>query len=492
MTAQNMGKKILTDAGYDVIAVSNGAAAAKKILEQPPDIAILDVHMPGYTGFEVCAKIRAAHETAKMPVLLTVGKMEPYSPQDGARVKADGVIVKPFEASDLTAAVERLSQKLKPAQPEILPPAMKTPPPHPAEFKDESYLAWKQEAPTHAEETDERSSPKAPAGEYQHTMRLDPAQIAAMLKVGPSKGESSSPEPTPATEEFNVAAPAHSAEEFAVAPAPEPEPATANIPAFGVDVAEPATTAEVPSYMAHYLASEPAESVETVSATAETVAIRLPDFKAAVEPAFEPVASAASASAADDMAETVVIPRDALLQHLTPPAVPAPPVAAAEGLELTAAPAHDAPVGQESGLEPTLQTSEAPTMIMKDPALVTDPHRSTMDFVTQFGAGEPGLSEELLRSMGSATGEQGKPVTVDDFDARVNAAMTSFAEPSADLSTLLQAASSPGPEAEVVPASPSFEIPAAAEENAFIAGSSNETSTLPTVNEPEIDADGFE
>src|SRR5579872_5990586 len=115
MTAQNMGKKILTDAGYDVIAVSNGAAAAKKILEQPPDIAILDVHMPGYTGFEVCAKIRAAHETAKMPVLLTVGKMEPYSVEDGARVKADGVIIKPFEASVLLATVRNLAERLGPA-----------------------------------------------------------------------------------------------------------------------------------------------------------------------------------------------------------------------------------------------------------------------------------------------------------------------------------------------------------------------------------------
>src|SRR5207253_7814436 len=74
MTAQNMGKKILTDAGYDVIAVSNGAAAVKKIAEHKPDIIILDVYMPGYTGLEVCEKVRASIETLKTPVLLTVGK----------------------------------------------------------------------------------------------------------------------------------------------------------------------------------------------------------------------------------------------------------------------------------------------------------------------------------------------------------------------------------------------------------------------------------
>src|ERR1700680_1766105 len=108
MTAQNMGKKILTDAGYEVIAVSNGAAAAKKLADKP-DIIIVDVFMPGYSGLEICQKVRAAHATAKTPVILTVGKMEPYKPEDGAKVKADGVVIKPFEASDLLAVVQKFA-----------------------------------------------------------------------------------------------------------------------------------------------------------------------------------------------------------------------------------------------------------------------------------------------------------------------------------------------------------------------------------------------
>ena len=71
MTAQKMGKEILTGAGYEVIAVSNGAAAAKKLAEKP-DICVLDIIMPGYTGIEICEKIRASIETAKMPVLAPI------------------------------------------------------------------------------------------------------------------------------------------------------------------------------------------------------------------------------------------------------------------------------------------------------------------------------------------------------------------------------------------------------------------------------------
>jgi len=114
MTAQNMGKKILTEAGYEVVAVSNGAAAVKKIAEQKPDIIILDIYMPGYTGLEVCDKVRSSVETLKTPVLLTVGKMEPYRTEDANRVKADGVIIKPFEASDLLAVVKKLEERIVP------------------------------------------------------------------------------------------------------------------------------------------------------------------------------------------------------------------------------------------------------------------------------------------------------------------------------------------------------------------------------------------
>ena len=112
MTAQNLAKKILTDVGYDVVAVSNGAAAIKKIGTERPDLLILDIYMPGYTGLEVCEKIKAAADTANTPVLLTVAPMEPYDPADGNRVRADGVILKPFEARDLVPAVEKLQEQV--------------------------------------------------------------------------------------------------------------------------------------------------------------------------------------------------------------------------------------------------------------------------------------------------------------------------------------------------------------------------------------------
>ncbi len=106
--AQNMGKKILIDAGYDVLTVSNGLEALRKIADTMPDIAILDIFMPGYTGLEICERLRAKAATAELPVILTVGKLEPYRPGDGKQVGSNAVIVKPFAAAELIAAVRSL------------------------------------------------------------------------------------------------------------------------------------------------------------------------------------------------------------------------------------------------------------------------------------------------------------------------------------------------------------------------------------------------
>src|SRR5205085_5893713 len=158
MTAQKMGLKILADAGHVVIAVSNGAAAVKKIASERPDMAVLDIYMPGYTGLEVCERVRAAQETAKIPVLLTVGKMEmgTFKPEDAKRVKADGVIIKPFEASDLLAAIKKIEEQLS------APPVVEAPP---ADYErtmkinvaellkqDTSYQEWQVSADEHKDE----------------------------------------------------------------------------------------------------------------------------------------------------------------------------------------------------------------------------------------------------------------------------------------------------------------------------------------------------
>src|SRR5437870_494679 len=109
-----MGRRILADAGDEVIYVNNITAALKKIAEHKPDLVDLDVYMPGYSGLEVCQRIKDTTETARVPVLLTVGKLEPFKPDEAKRARADAFIVKPFEASELLSALGKLEDKIVP------------------------------------------------------------------------------------------------------------------------------------------------------------------------------------------------------------------------------------------------------------------------------------------------------------------------------------------------------------------------------------------
>jgi CheY-like chemotaxis protein len=116
VTAQNMGRKILSDAGYDVVLVNNGSAALKKVAELKPDLIVLDVYMPGYSGLEVCQRLKDSPDTERIPVLLTVGKLEPFKSEEARRVRADAYIIKPFEASELLSAMARMEDRMVPGQ----------------------------------------------------------------------------------------------------------------------------------------------------------------------------------------------------------------------------------------------------------------------------------------------------------------------------------------------------------------------------------------
>jgi DNA-binding response OmpR family regulator len=127
VTAQNMGRRILVEAGYEVVTVNNGSAALKKIAEHNPDLIVLDVYMPGYSGLEVCQRLKAAPDTSTIPVLLTVGKLEPFKAEEAKKVFADAFIVKPFEATELINTLTKLEEQIVP-QPDAKPVAMKAAP----------------------------------------------------------------------------------------------------------------------------------------------------------------------------------------------------------------------------------------------------------------------------------------------------------------------------------------------------------------------------
>jgi len=112
--AQRMGERILRDEGHEVITVSDGLVAMLRLKDAQPDLIIADISMPEVSGYQICEYVKG---NGGQPVFLTAGAVEPVDEAEVARVGADGVLKKPFEATALLDAVGRFAAKTNPAHP---------------------------------------------------------------------------------------------------------------------------------------------------------------------------------------------------------------------------------------------------------------------------------------------------------------------------------------------------------------------------------------
>lgn len=88
--------QLLKASGMEVVTVSNGEHAVRKLASVQPDLVLADIFMPVRSGYEVCEYIKKTDEFAHVAVLLLVSKMEPYDEKEAKRVRADGKVEKPF------------------------------------------------------------------------------------------------------------------------------------------------------------------------------------------------------------------------------------------------------------------------------------------------------------------------------------------------------------------------------------------------------------
>jgi len=101
--------------GYRVDVAARGDEAAALLLKETPDLLILDWMMPGLSGIELCRRLRARPETARLPIMMLTARGEEDDRVHGLSTGADDYMVKPFSMSEFLARVKGLLRRARPA-----------------------------------------------------------------------------------------------------------------------------------------------------------------------------------------------------------------------------------------------------------------------------------------------------------------------------------------------------------------------------------------
>jgi len=102
----------LAKAGYRVSTAANGPDALKAAREERPDIVILDVMLPGVSGYDVLAELRRREETRDVGVIMLTARREEPDRIRGLSLGADDYLTKPFSPAELALRVNALLRRL--------------------------------------------------------------------------------------------------------------------------------------------------------------------------------------------------------------------------------------------------------------------------------------------------------------------------------------------------------------------------------------------
>ena len=94
--------------GYEVTCLDDGLAALELALAKPPDLAVLDIMLPGMTGLELCRRLRAEMD---VPIIMLTALGEEADRVVGLELGADDYVTKPFSPREVTARIKAILRR---------------------------------------------------------------------------------------------------------------------------------------------------------------------------------------------------------------------------------------------------------------------------------------------------------------------------------------------------------------------------------------------
>ncbi len=99
---------LLRQAGYEAHVAANGDDAWRALRVLRPDLLLLDVMLPGVSGFEICRRMRADRELAGIRIMMLTARGRESEVAKGLALGADAYVTKPFGTRELLASIREL------------------------------------------------------------------------------------------------------------------------------------------------------------------------------------------------------------------------------------------------------------------------------------------------------------------------------------------------------------------------------------------------
>ncbi len=103
--------------GFLVISALDGEAGLAMVVQQMPDVILVDLMLPGIDGLDVCARLRGSERTAGIPVIMLTAKATESDRVVGLEMGADDYVTKPFSPRELAARVKAVLRRASPTKP---------------------------------------------------------------------------------------------------------------------------------------------------------------------------------------------------------------------------------------------------------------------------------------------------------------------------------------------------------------------------------------
>lgn len=115
LDALHVWEIFLRGAGFTVMTAADGTGALEAVKRQKPDIIVLDLELPGLSGFEVAQQLRRDEETRYIPLIAATGYSYVKQLEQAKQSGFDSVVIKPCDPTGLVAEIRRLLEGGAPA-----------------------------------------------------------------------------------------------------------------------------------------------------------------------------------------------------------------------------------------------------------------------------------------------------------------------------------------------------------------------------------------